>query len=177
MAAQSKHFIFEKYNLHSVISNLEGGDVTFVLSSGMAAISTSLLAFVKSGDHVIGPNNAYGGTYEVLKSILPRYGVETSFVDSSDISNYEKAIKPNTKVHRINFPHKKILYGETPSNPTVSLLDLKAFGELSKKHSILSMVDSTFASPYNQQPLKYGVDVVIHSGMKKIDFPLNFLSN
>jgi cystathionine beta-lyase/cystathionine gamma-synthase len=95
-----------------------------------------------------------GGTHEAIRDILTKFHVECDFVDGTDVSAYEKAIKKNTKV----------LYGETPANPTMSIVDLEALANLGKKHNIITMVDSTFASPYNQNPLKHGIDIVIHSG-------------
>jgi len=105
---------------------------------------------------VIIPDVVYGGTDEVLHLIFPKYGVTVTKVDSSDMSNYEKAILPTTK----------LLYGETPANPTMRLLDLAALAQIGKKHNILTAVDSTFASPYIQTPLKMGIDIVIHSATK-----------
>jgi len=138
------------------ITDLEGGFGSFVTSSGMAAISTTIMSFVSAGDHVIAPQCVYGGTYELLSNLLSRFQVEVTFVDSTIVSNYEAAIKKNTK----------LLYGETPANPTMSLLDLEALGNIGKKHSIVTAVDSTFASPYNQKPLSLGIDIVIHSATK-----------
>ncbi|KAF2073576.1 hypothetical protein CYY_005125 [Polysphondylium violaceum] len=142
--------------LERLITTLEGGYSTYVTSSGMAAISTVLLSFLKAGDHVIITNNVYGGTHEFATDILSRYGVEVSWVDQNDVANYRNAIKPNTK----------LMYGETPANPTMVLLDLQAFGALGKERGILTVVDSTFASPYNQRPIEFGVDVVVHSATK-----------
>jgi len=100
--------------------------------------------------------SGYGGTHELVSTILSRFNIEVTWVDSSNVANYETAIKKNTK----------LLYGETPANPTMSLLDLEQFGKLGIKYSIPSAVDSTFGSPYNQNPLKYGIDIVIHSATK-----------
>eukprot|EP00026_Physarum_polycephalum_P010062 Phypoly_transcript_10210.p1 GENE.Phypoly_transcript_10210~~Phypoly_transcript_10210.p1 ORF type:complete len:401 (+),score=77.25 Phypoly_transcript_10210:111-1313(+) len=139
------------------ITALEGGHSTFVTASGMAAISTSVLSFLKSGDHAIFPACAYGGTQELAKGVLPSFGIEVTFVDSTDIKNYEAAIKPNTKV----------LYGETPSNPTLAITDLAALGQIGKKHKFTTIVDNTFASPYHQRPIAdFGIEIVVHSATK-----------
>ncbi|KAK3726647.1 hypothetical protein QZH41_012282, partial [Actinostola sp. cb2023] len=124
----------------------------------MAAISLGLLAVLQSGDHVVAPKVAYSGTLHCLQSILPRYGIEVSWVDGSDVNAYKNAVKSNTKV----------LYGETPSNPLMTILDLEEFGRLgmSLGPQVITMVDSTFASPYIQNPIRHGVDVVIHSCSK-----------
>jgi cystathionine beta-lyase/cystathionine gamma-synthase len=138
------------------INLLEGGAGSLVFGSGMAAITTVLLGFLKAGDHVIACNPLYGGTHEYLTKILPLFGVESTLIDGYDVEDYRKALKPNTKV----------LYGETPSNPTLSVMDLEKFGELGTSlHSrgVVTMVDCTFASPYLVKPIKYGVDIVIHS--------------
>lgn len=142
-----------------ILAQLEGGANALMCASGMAAITTALFANLKSGDHVVTSEVLYGGTHEVMKSVLPSYGIEVSFVDSRDISNYAAAIKPNTK----------ILYGETITNPTMAVLDLEGFGALGKSHpGLVTLVDNTFASPRNQNPIKYGVDIVIHSATKYI---------
>ena len=139
-----------------IINKLENGYQTFVTSSGMAAVSTALFSHLKAGDHVVAPEPVYGGTHEIFSKTLPSYGVEVSWVDGTNIEAYKAAIKENTKV----------IYGETPANPTMSLCDLKGLGDLSKECGVTSMVDSTFASPYNQQPINFGVNVVIHSATK-----------
>ncbi|KAL9974389.1 hypothetical protein ACROYT_G011413 [Oculina patagonica] len=138
------------------LNSLEGGHGTLLFSSGMAAISTALFAVLKSGDHVVAPKMVYSGTLSLLKNILTRFGVECTFVDGSDISKYREAVKSNTKV----------LYCETPCNPTMILTDLEEFGKLGQSLGIVTMVDSTFASPFNQKPIKHGIDVVIHSCTK-----------
>jgi methionine-gamma-lyase len=138
------------------ITQLENGYATYVTSSGMAAISTALFTGLKGGDHVVAPNPVYGGTHELFQKILPQYGIEVTMVDGTNTLEYEAAIKDNTKV----------LYGETPANPTMSILDLSELGKIGKENSILTLVDSTFGSPYNQQPINLGVDVVLHSATK-----------
>jgi len=139
------------------ITSLEGGHASFVLASGMAAVSTALVAFLKAGAHVIAPECVYSGTHEFLKGTLHDFGVEVTFVNSANIKNYEAAIKPNTQV----------LYGETPANPSMALTDLSALADLGKTHKITTIVDSTFATPYHTRPIAdHGVDIVLHSATK-----------
>ncbi|XP_022082396.1 uncharacterized protein LOC110974817 [Acanthaster planci] len=156
-------YIYSRLANHScesaahAINSLEGGVGTLVFSSGIGAITTTLLALLKSGDHVIAPNSAYSGTYVLMKTMLPNYGVEVTFIEACNIEEYKKAIKPNTK----------IFYGETPCNPCLAVLDLKAFADVAKTvPTAISMVDSTFGSPYLQRPLDLGVDISIHSCTK-----------
>ena len=140
----------------SLITRLEQGYKSYVTSTGMAAISTALFSFLRAEDHIVAPDPVYGGTHEIIANMLPEFGIEVSFVDATDITAYRDAIQDNTK----------IIYGETPANPTMSLTDLEGLGQLSEEFDVISMVDSTFASPYNQQPLDFGVNVVLHSATK-----------
>lgn len=140
-----------------VVSRLEGAKGSLLFSSGCAAISTCMITFANSGDHMVVCQPVYGGVNSIIDKILVKLGLEVTYIKGNSIDEYKKAIKPNTK----------ILYGETPANPTMSILDLEAFGALGKAHpQLLTMVDATFASPYLLQPLKYGVDLVIHSCTK-----------
>jgi methionine-gamma-lyase len=122
----------------------------------MSAITTALFTALKGGDHVVAPEPVYGGTHEIFTKVLPDYGVEVTFAKGTDIGEYRKAIQDNTK----------LLYGETPANPTMSLCDLRGLADLGREYQILTMIDSTFASPYNQRPLEMGIEVVIHSATK-----------
>ncbi|XP_071958490.1 L-methionine gamma-lyase-like isoform X2 [Antedon mediterranea] len=142
------------------INLLEGGTGALIFPSGMSAITTTLLTVLQKGDHVIFPDPLYSGTYRFAKDMLHKYGIEISIVEAGNIEAYRKEIRPNTKV----------LYGETPTNPTLTILDLDAFVELAKsvKGGSLTIVDATFASPYLQQTLKHGVDISIHSCTKYI---------
>lgn len=139
-----------------VMAQLEGTETALVTSSGMGAIATSILALVSTGDHVIAQTKHYMSTAKIVDEMLPRFGVETTVVEQADIKNFEEAIKPNTKLIII----------ETPVNPTLVVTDIEAVVQLAKKHNILVIADNTFASPINQQPAKFGVDVVIHSATK-----------
>lgn len=139
-----------------IMAQLEGTDTALVTGSGMGAIATTLLSLVKSGDHVIGQTRHYMSTAKILDELLPRFGVETTVVEQADITEFEKAIQPNTKLIII----------ETPANPTLVVTDIEAVVQLAKKHNILVVADNTFASPFNQRPHDFGVDVVIHSATK-----------
>jgi cystathionine beta-lyase/cystathionine gamma-synthase len=137
---------------------LENGEDGMVLSSGMAAILTSMFAVLKKGDHAIFQNELYGGTYHAIVNELPRYGMEYTMVEPSDATNFEKAIRPETR----------LIYIETPSNPTLKITDIKAVADIAKKHGIITIIDNTFASPVNQNPINFGIDIVTHSGTKYI---------
>lgn len=141
------------------IASLEGGDDAIVCASGMAAVSGVFFSLVQQGDHIISTNSIYGCTHAFLSHMLPNYGIKTTFVDTSNLENVEKALKKNTKV----------IYVESPTNPTMVLTDIKAVVSLAKKHGIKVVIDNTFASPYLQTPLKMGVDVVLHSATKYIN--------
>jgi cysteine-S-conjugate beta-lyase len=143
--------------LEDTIANLEGGERGFAFSSGMAAISTVLLLFSR-GDHLIVSRDVYGGTFRVLTQVFRRLGIETTFVDTTRIGDIEQVIRPQTKA----------IYVETPSNPLLKVSDLKEIIRLAKKHRCLTIVDNTFLTPYYQQPLKLGADIVIHSATKFI---------
>jgi cystathionine beta-lyase/cystathionine gamma-synthase len=140
------------------IAALENAEDGLIFSSGMAAILTSLFAFLKKGDHAILQNDLYGGTFSALVTEFPRYGIEYTLVDGSAPENFEKAIRKETKV----------IYIETPSNPTLKITDIKAVASIAKKHGLLTIIDNTFASPVNQNPIDLGIDIVTHSGTKYI---------
>jgi cystathionine beta-lyase/cystathionine gamma-synthase len=145
---------------HTVVENaiaqLEGTDAALLFSSGMAAITTSMLALVKAGDHIVAQRDIYGGVTKFLSQWLPRLGVETTFVDTNDIEQHERAIRPNTKIVHI----------ESPTNPTVRVVDLEKIAALARKHRLISTIDSTFATPINCRPAEWGIDLVLHSGTK-----------
>ncbi|HHW55923.1 MAG: methionine gamma-lyase [bacterium] len=140
------------------IAVLEGGEAGLAFASGMAAISAVLFALTKQGDHIVACDTLYGCTHAFLSSILPRYGIETTFVDLSDPAKGAAALRPNTKV----------IYLETPANPTMKLVDIEAMVELARKVGARVVIDNTFATPYLQRPLELGVDVVVHSATKYI---------
>ena len=138
------------------IAALEHTEAALIFGSGMAAISTSLLAFLKAGDHIVVQKIIYGGTYNLIVEEFEKFGISYSFTDGFKAEDFEAKIKENTKV----------IYIETPSNPLLNITDLKAVADLSKKHGLISMIDNTFASPVNQNPVDFGIDVVIHSATK-----------
>src|SRR5579863_9204554 len=140
----------------AAIAELEGADEALLFASGMGAITTSVMALVKGGDHIVAQRDIYGGATKFLGEWLPRMGVETSFVDSADYDQYERAIRPNSR----------LLYLESPTNPTLKVIDLRKAASIAKKHNIIAMIDSTFATPINQRPVELGIDLVIHSGTK-----------
>ncbi|MBN8576156.1 MAG: aminotransferase class I/II-fold pyridoxal phosphate-dependent enzyme [Cytophagales bacterium] len=137
---------------------LENGEDGLIFSSGMAAIMTSLFAMIKAGDHVLFQNDLYGGTHHAAVHELERYGIAYSMADVSNLTNFEKAIRKNTKV----------IYVETPSNPLLKITDLKGVARLARKRGIITLIDNTFASPVNQNPIDLGIDIVTHSGTKYI---------
>lgn len=143
--------------LEDAIAQLEQGTDGFAFSSGMAAISTVFL-LLSQGDHLIVSQDVYGGTYRTLTSIFSRLGIETSFVDTTDLNAVERAIRPHTKA----------IYIETPSNPILKVTDLKAIAQLADQYQLLTMVDNTFLTPVYQNPLALGFDIVIHSATKFI---------
>ncbi len=145
------HTVAEK-----AIADLEKTDRALLFSSGMNAITTSILALLEAGDHVIAQRDIYGGATKFLGQWLPKLGIETTFVDTTDYDQHVRAIRPNTK----------LLYLESPTNPTLRIVDLKRAAEIARKHKLLSMIDSTFASPINCKPAEYGIDLVMHSGTK-----------
>ena len=139
----------------AALENAEGG---LLFSSGLAAILTSIFAVMQSGDHAIFQSDLYGGTFDAILRELPRYGMEYTMVDGSEPANFEQAIRPETK----------LIYIETPSNPTLKITNVAAVASIARKHGITSLIDNTFASPVNQNPIDLGIDIVTHSGTKYI---------
>jgi cystathionine beta-lyase/cystathionine gamma-synthase len=137
---------------------LENAEDAIMFSSGMAAILTSIFAMMRQGDHIIFQNDLYGGTHHAALHELGKYGMQYSMVDASDPKNFERAIRKETKV----------IYVETPSNPLLKITDLKAVASIAKKHKLVTIIDNTFASPVNQNPIDLGIDIITHSGTKYI---------
>lgn len=138
------------------IAALENGEEGMVFSSGMAAIITALFSVMKSGDHAIFQNDLYGGTHHAVANEMERYGMSYDFIDSLEAADFEKKITDKTKV----------IYIETPSNPLLKLIDIKAIADLAKANGLITIIDNTFASPINQNPIDLGIDMVTHSGTK-----------
>ncbi|MCP8616154.1 bifunctional cystathionine gamma-lyase/homocysteine desulfhydrase [Salirhabdus salicampi] len=144
-----------RHALEELIKDVEGGERGFAFGSGMAAI-TSIFMMFSANDHVIMTDDVYGGTYRVVSKVLNRFNIEVTFVDTSSVDEIEKAIKPNTKA----------IYIETPTNPLLKITDLKAVSTLAKQRNLLFIVDNTFSTPYWQNPIKFGADIVLHSATK-----------
>jgi cystathionine beta-lyase/cystathionine gamma-synthase len=142
--------------VESSIAALEGADAALLFSSGMCAVTTTILSLLKSGDHIVSQRDIYGGVTKFFDQWVRKLGIETTFVDTNDFAQYEQAIRPATK----------LLYFESPTNPTLRIVDLRKGAALAKKHGLSSMVDSTFATPINSRPVEFGFDLVMHSGTK-----------
>jgi cystathionine beta-lyase/cystathionine gamma-synthase len=145
--------------VEAVIADLEGAESALALGSGAAAVATVVLANVKSGVHVIAQRTHYTATLSLLADTLPRYGVEVTQVDQTDIEGFERAIRPNTR----------IVYTESPTNPTMALTDLSRTAQLADAAGALAITDNTFATPYNQNPIALGYDLVVHSATKYLN--------
>ncbi|MBR9915439.1 MAG: PLP-dependent transferase [Algicola sp.] len=142
--------------LSKKIATLEHTEAALIFGSGMAAISHMFLAFLQKGDHIVVQNTLYGGTSNFIREEFPKYGIEFTFTDGYSVADFEKAIQSNTKV----------IHLESPSNPLLTITDIKGVSALAKDHGIISTIDNTFASPINQNPIDLGVDVVMHSATK-----------
>lgn len=142
--------------LESKLAALEGGEAALATASGMAAVSTAILGYVKAGDHVVAARSLYGAAYNFLNRKLPRMGASATFVDSARVEDFEQALQPNTR----------LIYFETPSNPVLEVVDIAAIAALGRARGIPTMLDNTFASPALQQPLRMGVTVSVHSATK-----------
>jgi cystathionine gamma-synthase len=138
------------------IAELEGVDAALTFASGMGAVTTTIMALLKSGDHVVAQRDIYGGVNKFLSQWLPKMGIETTFVDTTDYDQHARAIRPNTK----------LLYLESPTNPTLRVVDFKKVAAVARQHKLLSMIDATFGTPINQQPAEFGIDLIMHSGTK-----------
>lgn len=142
--------------LSQKIAALEHTEAAMIFGSGMAAISTMLLAFLKHGDHIVVQNTLYGGTSNFIREEFPKYGIEFTFTNGYHVDDFETTLQDNTKV----------IYIETPSNPKLTITDIKAIADLAKNRGMVSMIDNTFASPVNQNPIDFGIDLVMHSATK-----------
>lgn len=142
--------------LSKKIAALEHAETGMIFGSGMAAVSTTLFAFLKAGDHVVVQNTLYGGTSNFIREEFPKFGIEFTFTNGFEVADFESAIQTNTKV----------IYIETPSNPLLTITDLNGIGKLGKTQHLITIIDNTFASPVNQNPIDFGIDIVIHSATK-----------
>jgi methionine-gamma-lyase len=162
MGEKAEGYVYTRYgnpttrSVENKMAELEQSEDAAVFSSGMAAIATTFFTLVSSGDHVVSTRDLYGGTLEFFNKVLPKFGVETTLVDALDLNEIRSATRSNTKV----------IYAETPTNPTLKVTDLSAVAKIGKEKRAMVVVDSTFASPYNTRPMELGVDVVVHSATK-----------
>lgn len=138
------------------IATLEHTEAGMIFSSGMAAVSHCLMAFLKAGDHIVFQQTLYGGTYNFATTQLEKYGISYSFTDGWEVDDFKKEITPNTKV----------IYIETPSNPLLTITDIEKVADLAGESGLVTMIDNTFASPVNQNPVDFGIDIIIHSATK-----------
>ncbi len=159
---QQPGYMYTRYGnptIHALevkLAALEGGDAALATASGMAAVSTAILGYVKMGDHVVAARSLYGASYNFLNRKLPRMGASATFLESARVEDFERAIRPNTR----------LIYFETPSNPVLEIVDIAAIAALGRARGIPTMIDNTFASPALQQPLRLGVTVAVHSATK-----------
>lgn len=149
---------FTRQALEKNIATLEKGKYGIAFASGLAA-THALMSLVKSGDHIVISNNVYGGTYRLYELNMKNYGLDFSWVDTTNLKNIENAIRPNTKM----------IFVETPTNPMLNITDLKGVAEIAKKNNLISVCDNTFMSPYFQNPLTFGIDIVLHSTTKYLN--------
>ena len=142
--------------LEQRIAALEGGVAALAVASGAAAVTYALLNIAHDGDHIVSANNIYGGSYNLLCNTLPNYGIETTFVDPADLSNFERAIRPETKA----------IFIETLGNPNSSVIDIRAVADIAHSHGLPLIIDNTFGTPYLIRPIEHGADIVVHSATK-----------
>ena len=138
------------------VAAIEGVEASRTFASGMGAITTTILAFLKAGDHIVAQRDVYGGVMKFFSQWLPKLGIDVTFFDTNDYEHAARSIRPNTRM----------LYLESPTNPTLRVVDLKKAAALARQHKLLSMIDGTFGTPINQHPAEYGIDLVMHSGTK-----------
>lgn len=141
------------------VCQMEGAQSGFAFASGMAAVYSTLMALLESGDHMVSCKSVFGATNSLFNNYFPKWKIENTYFDVDDIASLEGKIRPNTK----------LIFVESPTNPGVDVLDLEAVGKIAKKHGLILIVDNCFATPYLQQPLRYGADLVVHSGTKLMD--------
>ena len=162
MSEKTEGYVYTRYGNPTVrtverkMVELEGAEDAAVFSSGMAAIATTMLTLTSSGNHIVSTRDLYGGSLALFEDVLPKFGVEVSFVEATDFDEIQSALQGNTRV----------IFAETPTNPTLKIVDVSKVAKLGKEREITVVVDATFASPYNLQPLRFGVDVVVHSATK-----------
>lgn len=164
-AEEKKRNIYSRFTnpntseLVTKIADMEGAEDGVSFATGMGAVFGTFAALLNSGDHIVSAQSVFGSTHSMLTKFLPKWNIETSYFDVASPQQAEDLIQPNTK----------IIYAETPTNPGVDVLDLGYLGDLAQKHNLILVIDNCFATPYLQQPIKFGADLVIHSATKLID--------
>jgi O-succinylhomoserine sulfhydrylase len=141
------------------VCQMEGAESGFAFASGMAAVYSTLAALLNSGDHMVSAGSVFGATHSLFVNYFPKWGIETTYFDINKPETIESCIKPNTK----------ILFAESPTNPAIDIIDLELLGAIAKKHNLILIIDNCFATPYLQQPIKWGAHLVIHSATKLMD--------
>jgi O-succinylhomoserine sulfhydrylase len=141
------------------VCKMEGAEAGFAFASGMAAVYSTFAALLKSGDHIVSASSVFGATHSLFVNYFPKWNIETSYFDLNKPETIESFIKPNTK----------ILFAESPTNPAVDIIDLELLGTIAKKHNLILIIDNCFATPYIQQPIKWGAHLVVHSATKLMD--------
>ncbi|TXN36969.1 aminotransferase class I/II-fold pyridoxal phosphate-dependent enzyme [Flagellimonas hymeniacidonis] len=164
-AEEKEHNIYSRYSnpnsseFINKVCKMEGAENGFAFASGMAAVFSTFAALLESGDHIVSAKSIFGSTHTLFTQFFPKWNIGTSYFDINNLEAVEELITPNTK----------IIYAESPTNPGVDVLDLEVIGNIAKKHNLIFIIDNCFASPYLQQPIKFGADLVIHSGTKLMD--------
>ncbi|MFI1745155.1 trans-sulfuration enzyme family protein [Thalassobellus sediminis] len=141
------------------VCKMEGAESGYAFATGMSAIFSTFAALLESGDHIVSARSVFGSTHTMFTKFLPKWGITTSYFDINEPETIESFITPKTK----------ILYAESPTNPAIDIIDLELLGDIAKKHNLILIIDNCFATPYLQQPIKYGADLVIHSATKLMD--------
>lgn len=164
-AEEKTHNIYSRYSnpnsneFVEKVCKMEGAEAGFAFASGMAAVFSTLAALLDSGDHILSARSIFGSTHTLFNTFFPKWDISHSYFNINGLEAIESMITPKTK----------LIYAESPTNPGVDVLDLEALGSIAKKHGLIFIVDNCFASPYLQQPIKFGADLVIHSGTKLMD--------
>ncbi|WP_286748197.1 aminotransferase class I/II-fold pyridoxal phosphate-dependent enzyme [Roseivirga sp. UBA1976] len=164
-AGENDRHIYSRFSnpnfeeLANKLCQMEGAEAGYVFATGMAAVFSTFAALANAGDHIISCRSVFGSTHTVFTKILPKWNIETTYIEVNSTADWKNAVQPNTK----------LFYLETPTNPGVDLVDLEFAGQFCKEHGLILIVDNCFATPYLQQPIRFGADLVIHSATKFID--------
>ncbi|MEY4432717.1 MAG: hypothetical protein RLZZ44_847 [Bacteroidota bacterium] len=164
-ADEKERNIYSRYSNPNTIEfinkvcQMEGAETGFAFASGMAAVYSTFAALLQSGDHIVSASSVFGATHSLFVNYFPKWNIETTYFDLNHPETIESCIQPNTK----------ILFAESPTNPAVDIIDLELLGKIAKKHNLILIIDNCFATPYLQQPIKWGADLVIHSATKLMD--------